>query len=480
MPTTPRRTFLRAASALAGSLALGCRATSAAPQRPRPADPATNDAVPFIAAVTAGDLPQVRAMLSERPTVVNAVDEAGRSALVLAYLSGHETVAQALLEHSPELGLVEAVMIPDWTRAEAAWRDDPLALDAWHPVGGTPLYAAARRGVAGLGRLQDWGADPNGNPRGSVGVTPLYGALQCAEFVRAWKTTITTVSSGADVNAPQRNGDSPLHLAARRGEPELIVFLLRRGADPTALDSRGRTPLEHALRADNAKAAAILRSPAAVPRDDDSLRLTYDASGGRVAWPDTSDIPVELQTLVTGASHGRLSTVRAKVQEDARLVFSTSAQGEVAVEACGHVGNREILAFHLDRGAPMSVCTSIAAGALDRTRALLAENPGSVHERGPHDYAAMWYPAIGGGNVEAAEILLDHGCPVDQESFGTTGLHWAVLGGHRDLVAYLVDNGADVNAVGRVFKTTGQTPLAFAEKAGRTKIAGILKDAGAT
>ena len=49
----------------------------------------------------------------------------------------------------------------------------------------------------------------------------------------------------------------------------------------------------------------------------------------------------------------------------------------------------------------------------------------------------MWYPAIGGGSVEAAELLLEYGTPVDQESLGNTGLHWAALRGHLDLTRFL-------------------------------------------
>jgi len=46
---------------------------------------------------------------------------------------------------------------------------------------------------------------------------------------------------GADVNARDNNGFSPLHHAAARGDNELILYLIEKGADPTVTARRGQS-----------------------------------------------------------------------------------------------------------------------------------------------------------------------------------------------------------------------------------------------
>jgi len=48
------------------------------------------------------------------------------------------------------------------------------------------------------------------------------------------------VEGGADVNARQRDGFTPLHEAAQNGDGELVEYLLARGADPAAKLDDGR------------------------------------------------------------------------------------------------------------------------------------------------------------------------------------------------------------------------------------------------
>jgi ankyrin repeat protein len=136
--------------------------------------------------------------------------------------------------------------------------------------------------------------------------------------------------------------------------------------------------------------------------------------------------------------------------------------------------------YHLDHGLPQSVCTSISIGDLPRARALLAAHPSAIHERGPHDFALLWYAAIGGGSVEAAELLLDAGVEVDQESQGTTALHWAADRGQLDLARFLAERGADVDALGYKFDRNGQRPIQLARESGHDDMVKLLEDLGAS
>ena len=51
---------------------------------------------------------------------------------------------------------------------------------------------------------------------------------------------------GADVNARDHNGYTPLHHAASRGDSEMILYLVENGADATAVSRRGQTTADMA------------------------------------------------------------------------------------------------------------------------------------------------------------------------------------------------------------------------------------------
>ncbi len=56
------------------------------------------------------------------------------------------------------------------------------------------------------------------------------------------------VERGADVTAKNNNGFSPLHLASQQGYVEAAHFLVKHGANATAQDNNGMTPLHLASR----------------------------------------------------------------------------------------------------------------------------------------------------------------------------------------------------------------------------------------
>ena len=60
---------------------------------------------------------------------------------------------------------------------------------------------------------------------------------------------IALLNAGADLNAQNQYGGTPLHVAAGNNEnPAVITALLNAGADPAARDDKGRTPWKYAFR----------------------------------------------------------------------------------------------------------------------------------------------------------------------------------------------------------------------------------------
>lgn len=473
--TTTRRQILNYACTLAGAWVACGRVEAGARGLP----PAGEDVDAFLAAVKAGEVERVRASLERDPSLARAVYPSGWSAFVMARCTGNDEIAELLKARGLELDIVEAVLDEDWERVVALAEANPELANAHHPIGGNPLYAGALMGSKELYRLRAIGCDSNLVTEGGDGFSPAGAALLGREPLGALLSLTDVLSNGGHANVPQIRGRSLLHMAVDRRDPELVRLLLRKGADVEALDAEERTPLEWARHLEWEDGARLLEDHASVPRDHRATKFLVDASRAPIERPDISDIPQELQSETTGSSHGRLEHVKKLLAEDPRRTFSISTDDELAIEACGHTGNKAIMQLHLDHGAPLSLPTAISLGNAEHARFLLERDANAVHERGPHDFALMWYTAISGDDPALAELLLEFGAPIDQESVGTTALHWAARRNRPELARYLIERGAALDAVGHQFDRAGQTPLQVALAHERPTIAEMLRAAGA-
>ena len=150
---------------------------------------------------------------------------------------------------------------------------DPNARDQ---RGITPLHRAVadKRFLSSAQRLLENGADPN--VRTNVrGTTPLHWANSDAATTRllTWKSY-----PKADPNAPDRQGQTPLHYAISNPDSDRmerynqVQSLLNGGADPNARNNREETPLHRvalSLRESLAEVSMLVQSGADVRSRDD-------------------------------------------------------------------------------------------------------------------------------------------------------------------------------------------------------------------
>jgi ankyrin repeat protein len=124
----------------------------------------------------------------------------------------------------------------------------------WLYVGDTPLHlAAAGHRVEIVSLLLKAGADANAchNHRRSG---PLHYAADTFLDGADWSphrqvdTIKRLLAAGADINAPDKNGASPLHRATRTRGAAAVACLLRAGADPLLKNKPGSTPFHLAVQ----------------------------------------------------------------------------------------------------------------------------------------------------------------------------------------------------------------------------------------
>ncbi|MDE2871960.1 MAG: ankyrin repeat domain-containing protein [Gemmatimonadota bacterium] len=217
---------------------------------------------------------------------IDARNDDGETPLHLAASAGKPRVVSLLLEAGAEVDardnrggtpLLEALRVTFGNElAIAALLDAGADVNAGDEDGRVPIHEAAMwQDAAVVGRLLELGADPN--VEGSLG-RPLH--LVVRGYPMTPDLVLALAGAGADVNATNRNGDTPLHTAAWHGRSDdsETTALLEAGADVDARNGKGETPLHRAVAGKSpVQVDALLRGGAdaklRTPEGDTPLHL---------------------------------------------------------------------------------------------------------------------------------------------------------------------------------------------------------------
>lgn len=441
----------------------------------------------IVRAVEAGDPATVARLLAEEPALAGSTIhvDAPEAATLLHratwHLSpGHLKVAELLLDHGADVNAAGGMPNNEGGTPLtcAAWQgSEPMARlllsrgadpDAVDGRGYTAIDGAAGQNSGPLspdGHRGVFAACVERGARFRIKHPILLGLLdRTRELLDRDPALLNLLDDGPAEWA--LNGATPLHVAAGGGWPDgdwprvepIFELLLERGAEIEARDALGRTPLHQALERGNEPAARRLRERGA--------RIDVFVAA---ALPD----PQELDRLL---------------DEDPARVHQAQADGITPLFYAAAFGNEETVTLLLQRGAApdtaaerfwmVSVPLHFAA-MRGRTGicALLLDHGAGVDSRNRFGYTSLLL-AGRWGHIETARLLLDRGADVDaQDGAGMSALHWLR---NTELAELLIARGIDVNLRARPHTfALGRTPLHLAVAHGKEELARLLREHGA-
>jgi ankyrin repeat protein/L-ascorbate metabolism protein UlaG (beta-lactamase superfamily) len=233
-------------------------------------------------------------------------------------------------------------------------------------------------------------------------------------------------SDPALLGALDKRKCTPLHRAAGQGRLEVVEDLLARGADVEAANLEGDRPLHSAAAGGSVDVVRLLIKNRADVRAKNHVGQTpvfYAAANGHAKAAEA--------LLTSGAA-----------------IDARDRQGWTPLLLAAWGGQVEAVRFLLARGADPSISDAIGWTPL---------------------HAAAFE-----GHLECVRLLTTPALIERPSKNGDRPLHWAIGRGHGEVVAFLLDKGADSKAAG----ARGLTSLPLGVELGQAGVVELLLDRG--
>ena len=91
------------------------------------------------------------------------------------------------------------------------------------------------------------------------GLTPLHLAAENCHT----NVVVLLLEKGAKIGVQAKDNETPLHLAAQEGCVDVVAILLAKGAETSARDNQGRTPLDRAQQWHQTNVVTLLQQHSA-------------------------------------------------------------------------------------------------------------------------------------------------------------------------------------------------------------------------
>ncbi len=282
--------------------------------------------------------------------------------------------------------------------------------------------------------------------------TPLHGAIVSGSDL---KLINLLLQRGANPNAVDGIGRTPLHIAAITGRPGLVQALLKAGADASIKDDFGNTPLNYAVRAGAAPSVQLMAG-----REGAQDPNNYGYTPYTIAME--MDRP-ELASMLQPPPPAELPPLPKEFDEILAMVTPPQAAPEIAA------AQRERWTNAVHHGMPL---LHLAAQSGVKQAVNQLANSSDIKQRDADGFQALHY-AVEGTVSEISSDLIDAGAPVnDQENLPKwSPLHFAAAAGRPDMVKLLLDNGAKKD----LRDSMGRTPADVAKMFGNDLLAAQLQ-----
>jgi ankyrin repeat protein len=373
-----------------------------------------------------GATPLSEAALSGNVALVGALLEAGADARALTTADG-ETV----LMTAARAGSVEAVRLLIDRGADVNARE--------HYKGQTALmWAAAERHTGVVKLLLEHGADwrirsndretkpPKLSAASSISPIPRGGftALLFSAREGDIPTATAMLDAGVDVNYGDVDNATALIVAIMNKQFTFARFLIDRGADVNSVDAAGRTAIYAITDIRNEDYSALPNRPLEDPLPSiEIVKALLDHSA-------LVDVPLKRNLAGRSGMDGGDTTLN---------------EGTTPLMRAARAGDAQVMRMLLEKGANPKLTTKDGNNAL-----MLAAGIG---------YRDKNTKGTESDGLEAVKVALAAGLDIHQKNArDETPLHGAAFRGANTIVQYLIDQGADLNAVSR----QGFTPLDMA------------------
>lgn len=305
-------------------------------------------------------------------------DEAKRAAIVSVALIGLTTAAFGGEIH-------DAAKAGDLAKVRSLLARDPTLVSSKDDSGFTPLHTAVFAAHAEVAEfLLSKGADVNAREKN--GATPLIiGAMGGRVEVDGQAgVEALLLTHKADINAKSANGMTALHVAALLGHADVVKLLLAKGADLNAKDEKDNTPSDYAAQQGRQEVLKLLSAsrPATASgrQPAEQYELLKDPSGRfgilaqlRVtsmtqASDCSGDIEGTVEMLALGRKQVELVT-NDIVHDDGKAWIVTKQYGRIRISG-GYAGDNP----------PSGLCFWTTPSQTARIRSLLA-SPAATTEK---------------------------------------------------------------------------------------------------
>ncbi|KRX95030.1 Tankyrase-1, partial [Trichinella pseudospiralis] len=380
----------------------------------------------------------------------------------------------------------------------------------------TPLHLAAgynRTQIVQL--LLQFFADVHVQDKG--GLVPLHNACSYGHL----EVTELLIKHGANVNATDLWQFTPLHEAAVKGRTEVCICLLAHGANPTVKNSNGKTPIDLAstvelreLLTKEYQGHSLLN--ACTSGDINKFRTFLSSETASFKHPYTGQnalhvlceashancLPMVEAVLSVGVNIDErnkhlLGALHIAADRDAlelvELLLVRGAninlfdgEGQTCLHRCAKKGLVAMCKLLLDRGIDASLVNlhglTARQLAVGMTVQVLEEHPTVVNRRTRESLEHRLLEASKAGDLEMVKVVLNESddkqslinCR-DVEGRHSTPLHFAAGYNRLEVVKFLVQAGADIQAKDK----GGLVPLHNACSYGHYEVTEFLVQQGA-